>query len=278
MFRSVPASVWAFDLEWVPDLTSGRRAYDLPPDMPDEEVYRTMWERAGATEDAPRPYLKTMICRVVSVATVIRRVHEDGSVRLMLQSLPDGDAMPESELIRRFLTGLGNANPRPQLVGFNSRESDMPILIQRGIAQGIAAPAFCKRPEKRWEGLDYFDKYNDGHIDLKEVTGGWGKATPSLHEFATACGIPGKVGTSGDNVIDLWLAGDVRAIVEYNEFDALTTYLLWLRAAHFGGFFSDDGYAAEVERVRELIHRRIGEGHTHLVRYVARWDCLASLE
>lgn len=275
MFRSVPDHVWAFDLEWVPDLTSGRRAYDLPREMPDGEVYRTMWERAGADEETPRPYLKTMLCRVVSVATVVRRVYDDGRVSLSLISLPDGDRpMPEVELIGRFLRGLGDK--RPQLVGFNSRESDLPILIQRGLAQGISAAGFCRRPEKRWEGLDYFDRYNEGHIDLKEIVGGWGKATPSLHEFACACGIPGKVGTSGDNVIDLWLAGDVRAIVEYNEFDALTTYLLWLRAAHFGGFFSDDQHAAEVERVRDLIGKRISEGHIHLERYVARWQGLAA--
>jgi len=275
MFRSVPKHVWAFDLEWAPDPASGRRAYDLPPDMPDDEVYQVMWQRGGATEETPRPYLKTMLCRVVSVAVVVRRVNDDGSRTLQLTSLPDGDApMPEAELIGRFLRGLGRGmgDHRVQLVGFNSRESDLRILVQRGIAMGISAAGFCWRPEKRWEGLEYFDKYNEGHIDLKEIIGGWGKATPSLHEFATACGIPGKMGTSGDNVIDLWLAGDVRSIVEYNEFDALTTFLLWLRTAHFGGHFSDEAYATEVDCVRELIGRRISEGHAHLKQYLARWE------
>ena len=271
MFRSVPDHVWAFDLEWVPDLASGRRAYNLPPDAPDDEVYATMWARGGATAEEPRPYLKTMLCRIVSLAVVIRKV-ANGRPSLALFSLPGSDAMPERELIGRFLRGVGEANPRPQIVGFNSRESDLPILIQRGLAQGIAAAGFCHRPEKRWEGYDYFDKYNEGHIDLKEIVGGWGKATPSLHEFAAACGVPGKIDTSGDNVIDLWLAGDVRRIVEYNEFDALTTYLLWLRAAHFAGHFSDEAHAAEVDSVRDLLRKRIADGHDHLSRYVARWE------
>jgi predicted PolB exonuclease-like 3'-5' exonuclease len=274
MFRSVPDHVWAFDLEWVPDLASGRRAYDLPPDMPDDETYAAMWAKAGATPEEPRPYLKTMLCRVVSLAVVIRKVH-NGNVALSLFSLPTDGPMPERDLIGRFLRGVGDGNPKPQIVGFNSRESDLPILIQRGIAQGVSAPGFCHRPEKRWEGIDYFDKYNEGHIDLKEVVGGWGKATPSLHEFACACGIPGKIDTSGDNVIDLWLAGDVRRIVAYNEFDALTTYLLWLQAAHFGGHFTDAEHAAEVERVRELLRKRIADGHKHFERYVARWEGMA---
>lgn len=286
MFRSVPPHVWAFDLEWVPDLGSGRRAYNLPPETPDEQVYEAMWAAAReaaakysgnhAAEDS-HPYLKTMLCRVVSVAAVVRRVTpaaaSDGRVSVSLVSLPGGaEPLPERELIGRFLRGIGDANPRPQLVGFNSREADVPILIQRGIAQGISAPGFCHRPEKSWDGPDYFNKYNEAHIDLKEVVGGWGKATPKLHELACACGIPGKIDTSGDNVIDLWLAGDVRRIVEYNEFDALTTYLLWLRAAHFAGHFADDEHAAEVERVRDLLRRRAADGQAHLARYLARWE------
>jgi len=277
MFRAVPDHVWAFDLEWVPDLASGRRAHNLPASAPDDEVYAAMWADAGATPEEPRPYLKTMLCRVVSLAVVMRKV-QGGSVSLTLFSLPQSKAMPERELIGRFLKGIGDAGPRPQLVGFNSRESDLPILIQRGMAQGVSAPGFAHRPEKRWEGFDYFDKYNEGHIDLKEVVGGWGKATPSLHQFATACGIPGKIDTSGDNVIDLWLAGDVRRIVEYNEFDALTTYLLWLRAAHFAGHFNDAGHAEEVERVRDLIRKRIAAGQAHLARYLTRWDGLGGIE
>lgn len=278
MLRSVPPHIWAFDLEWVPDLTAGRRAYNLPPDTPDAAVYAAMWAAAGATPEEPRPYLKTMLCRIVSLAVVIRKVAGD-RVALSLFSLPDtAAAMPERELIGRFLRGAGEAQPRPQLVGFNSREADLPILIQRGLAQDITAPGFSHRPEKPWEGYDYFNKNSEGHIDLKEIVGGWGKATPSLHEIATACAIPGKIDTSGDNVIDLWLAGDVRSIVQYNEFDALTTYLLWLRAAHFAGHFDDGQHAVEVGRVRELLQKRIAAGHTHLERYVARWEWLAAID
>lgn len=273
MIRSVPAHVWAFDLEWAPDLASGRRAYNLSPDTPDDAVYAAMWAAGGATAEEPRPYLKTMLCRVVSLAVVMRKAHDGGQVSVTLFSLPAAaEALPERDLIGRFLRGIGDAAPKPQLVGFNSREADLPILIQRGIAQGVSAPGFAHRPEKPWDGYDYFSKNSEGHIDLKEVIGGWGKATPKLHEFAAACGIPGKIDTSGDNVIDLWLAGDVRAIVEYNEFDALTTYLLWLRAAHFAGHFSDAAHAAEVERVRDLLRKRIADGQTHLERYVAKWE------
>ncbi|MFO7663603.1 MAG: 3'-5' exonuclease [Chloroflexota bacterium] len=271
MLRSISPNVWAFDLEWVPDIASGRRAYDLPPEAPEDQVYQAMWTNGGATADVPRPYLKTMLCRVVSLAAVVRKVHDDGRVTLTLMSLPDDGPLPEAELIGRFLRGIGDAHPRPQLVGFNSRESDLPILIQRGIANGIEAAGFSHRPDKPWNGIDYFNKNSDGHIDLKDIVGGWGKATPKLHEFAAACCIPGKIDTTGDNVIDLWLAGDIRRIVEYNEFDALTTYLLWLRTARFAGLLSAENHADEEERVREVLVQRIEKGQTHLERYLSKW-------
>ena len=66
-----------------------------------------------------------------------------------------------------------------------------------------------------------------------------GKSTPSLNEMVTVCGIPGKMDMDGQQVAPLWLKGKLGKIIAYNEFDVLTTYLLWLRLAYFGGFFSD---------------------------------------
>lgn len=274
MLREVPDNVWAFDLEWVPDAPTGRRVYDLPADMPDSDVIGVMWERGGATDETPHPYLKTMLCRVVSVAAVIRRRHDDGRVALTINALPhEADTpMEERTLIDRFLNGIGTANPRPQLVGFNSRSSDLPILIQRGVARGVQAAGFSRRPSKPWDGYDYFSNRSDGHIDLKEIIASyWGKSIPSLHEFAAAAGIPGKIDTKGDNVYDLWMAGDIRRIVEYNQFDAVSTYLLWMRTAHFAGLFSGDELALERERVRELLAQRIAKGETHFERYLQKW-------
>jgi hypothetical protein len=34
------------------------------------EVFEAMWKAGGATEEEPMPYLKTILCRVVSIAAV----------------------------------------------------------------------------------------------------------------------------------------------------------------------------------------------------------------
>jgi 3'-5' exonuclease len=140
MFKSIGDCVWAFDLEWVPDPEAGRRIYRLPIALTDAEVLSEMWKHGGASEVEPQPYLKTVLCRIVSIAAVIRKRKSDGTVKLDLTSLPKrpNQPQPEQELVCTFLSSLGKA--RPQLVGFNSAGCDLPILIQRGIAKCIAAP------------------------------------------------------------------------------------------------------------------------------------------
>lgn len=272
MLKSIPKEVWAFDAEWVPDIPSGRRVYALADAVADEAVLRTMWEHGGATEEDPRPYLKTVMCRVVSIAAVIRRQTDEGTVTLDLRSVPNGDAATatEADVLGRFLAGVGRT--KPQLVGFNSRSADLAILTQRAMVHRLSLPDVYRRPAKPWEGTDYFARGSEWQVDLKEALGGWGKATPSLHEFATCCGIPGKTLADGDSVVGLWLAGDVRTIVQYNECDALTTYLLWLRAALLTGLVTADEHAREEALLEGLLERK-GEldGHEHLLEYLDQW-------
>jgi predicted PolB exonuclease-like 3'-5' exonuclease len=274
MFKNVMKRVWAFDLEWVPDPVAGRILYELPQDTSDTDVLRVMWDKGGATEDDPTPFLKTAVCRVVSVAALERRVQPDGGVRLTLTSLPHdpGDAKDSSEanVVGTFLDALGKN--QPQLVGFNSLQSDLKILVQRGLVLGLSAPAFCERPDKPWEGVDYFARASDWNVDLKEIVGGWGLASPSLHEIAVQSGIPGKMGIDGSDVARLWLEGGLDRIVRYNEFDALTTYLVWLRLAHLAGFFDATAYALEQRLVEQLLESESQSGgRKHMTEYLEAW-------
>lgn len=273
MFKRVHEQVWAFDAEWVPDPVTGRAVYGLPDEMAQEAVVEEMWQRGGATEEDPRPYLKTILCRVVSIAAVTRST-EGGQTQVGLHSLPDvagGQRQAsEADVVGRFLEGVGKQ--KPQLVGYNSEGADLRIFLQRALANGVTAPGFARRPDKPWEGVDYFVTAADWHIDLIEVVGGRGRGRPSLHEMAVSCGIPGKFTGAGGDVLEMWRAGQVEDIVAYNEFDALTTYLLWLRVAHFGGFFTPAQYEREQELVVELLQAEAGRGRPHLLDYLKEWE------
>ena len=279
MFKSIHNKVWIFDSEWVPDPAVGRELYQLTDSMSEEAVINEMWKQGGATEDNPTPFLKTVLCRVVSISAITRTEHKEG-VQLQLLSLPRNTDNPEqrdeSSIVDTFLNAIGKN--KPQLVGYNSVKSDLKILVQRGIARGIQAPDFCKRPGKPWEGADYFARSSDYHIDLIEIVGSWGKGSPSLNEMATACGIPGKMELDGNAVAPLWLAGKLDQIIAYNEFDAITTYLLWLRIAYFGGFVSFSAYEEEQELLKQLlVAESVKPERVHLQKYLDEWDRTKSI-
>lgn len=281
MFKSVQRRVWAFDLEWVPDPLAGRLLLGMvDSEMEPEEILQLMWREGGATAEDPTPFLKTVLCRVVSVAAVERQVRPDGQVVLRLMSLPREVSDPleasETNVVQTFLQAVGKH--RPQLVGFNSLESDLRILIQRGVILGVEAAGFCARPDKPWEGVDYFARSSEWHIDMRDILGGWGKSVPSLHELAVQSGIPGKMEVDGNQVAQLWLAGDLEHIVQYNEYDAVTTYLVWLRLAHFAGHFSADEYAREQQLVFDLLRNESETGgRAHLKLYLEHWQQLQEI-
>ena len=270
MIRTLHDEVWAFDCEWVPDLQAGRLLYQLPDDLPQHEVLRVMWDQGGATPENPTPFLRTLFCRVVSIAMVIRRTLKSGEVQLFLQALPenpDDEAQDEPYILKRFLLdGLTTRNP--QLVGFNSRNADLRILTQRAITNGLSLKNLSDRLDaKPWDSLD---------VDLMEMLSGFGKNyAVSLHEIATLSGIPGKLDTTGDDVCGLWYSGRRREIVQYNCFDALTTYLVWLRMAYFSGRFSDAEYRVEQQRVKGLIEERLQKPENAFLRtYLDAWKRL----
>ena len=273
--------IWAFDSEWAPDLTAGRRVYRLPPEVPDDEVLRVMWREGGATEENPQPFLKTILCRVVSIAAVVRTVSATKGVKLSLWSVPAlgeprvgeprvaPEGVPEADILQAFLGHFerrAKDGDAPVLVGYNSRNADIHILLQRAFVNGLQLPSFFRESTAK--------PWNQNGIDLMDFLGGHGKGySASLDEVANLCGIPGKLDTTGDDVARLYYGGRARAVVEYNMFDALTTYLVWLRAEFVSGRFTAQQYADEQCRLRELIEHEAKQPHgAYLQTYLDAWS------
>ncbi len=280
MFKTVGDQVWAFDCEWIPDPTSAKLLLDTDPGASDLEAMEALWAKGGATAEDPRPFLRTAQCRVVSIA-MMQRFQRGNEVKLNLLWLPrdvnDPAKSSETAIVGTFLNSIGKFHP--QLVGFNSRAADIRILLQRAFVKGISSPEFCKRPDKPWEGIDYFARDNECHVDLMEILGGFGSKSISLNEAARLSGIPGKIGTCGDDVAQMWLDGQWREIVQYNCFDAITTYLVWLRVAHLAGHFNAEEYELEQDRVHELLETLCDTPEMQFLgKYIEEWDRLGSLK
>ncbi len=277
---AIPELVLFFDMEWVPDAASAARLFELPAETAELAAMQSLWDRASDydSDKNPRPFLKYMLSRVVSIAFMSRKpvfVDGEATIEFSLNSLPElplaEEPATEAWIIERFLYILGRRCP--QLVGYNSAESDMQVLIQRGMINEVSAPAFCHRPDKPWEGSDYFRRWdNEDHLDLMKLFSTRSSMTPRLDEFARACGFPGKIDIKGDQVTDLWLAGDVKKIVEYNLIDVLNTYLLWLRAVYFCGKMSEEDYFSEQEQFREFLGSESQKPEkSFITRFLEKW-------
>lgn len=274
----IPELVLFFDLEWVPDARAARLLCDAPEDATELEAMEALWKHCGANEEQPRPFIKYLYSRIVSIAFLSRKpVFRDGErvIEFSLNSLPDlpaeGDDVDEAAIINRFLYILGLK--RPQLVGFNSAEADIQVLVQRGIVNEVTAPAFARRPVKNYDPGDYFKRWdNEEHLDLLKLFSG-GKMTPRLNDIAKLCGFPGKIDVAGDHVWQLWLDRDLRKIVEYNRLDVLNTYLVWLRIVYFCGKLSEEDYASEQMDFRDFLENEAAkESGEYIGRFLELWE------
>jgi 3'-5' exonuclease len=272
--KSLPNQIWAFDVEWTPDPKAGRLLYKIPETATDREVLQIMWKEGGATDENPQPFLKTVLCKIVSLSVLIRKFDNINTNKVMLLTLPNTDneaSRDEPQILRRFLEGVGKY--QPLLVGFNSHAADLKILVQRAVIHGVSVPGFFKRPDKPWEPGDYFSRENDNHIDMFYLLSRGERGGPSLNEMATLSGIPGKFDMQGQDIHELLFEEHgLQKVLEYNEFDAITTYLLFLRMAYVSGFFTDDIYKDEQKIVKEFLESEcIKEKKVHLREYLEKW-------
>ena len=147
MLKNIADSVFSFDVEWIPDPKAGEILHDAAPaNAPGEDARaacETLWaaarERAGSKDPDLQPYLKTILCRIVSLAGILRESPPGGEPTLKLVSLPadcsDASKVEEKSILIAFMKSVGRR--KPQLVGYNSAQADVPIIVQRAIVNGL---------------------------------------------------------------------------------------------------------------------------------------------
>ena len=171
MLKKIAESVFSFDVEWIPDPKSAEILLQSPRSGESGEAaavsFEALWADARKAEDPQdfQPYLKTILCRIVSICGILRDCPRGGEPILKLISLPtdplDQEKSEEKALLTSFLKSVGRR--KPQLVGYNSSQADVPIIIQRSIVHGLPGFGFSDRPAKPWEGVDYFDARNSDY-------------------------------------------------------------------------------------------------------------------
>jgi predicted PolB exonuclease-like 3'-5' exonuclease len=255
-----------FDIETVPDVVGIRRTHPIPADMPDADVlawYAQQRRAASGNDFAPHA-----LQRVVAIACALRE-----GERFKIASVGDvGD--PEPELIRRFFEILDRCTP--QLVSWNGGGFDLPVLHYRAMIHGITAARYWDwgDDDREFKFNNYLGRYHTRHIDLMDVLAQYqSRAYTGLDTMARLCGLPGKLGMEGGEVLSAIAHGRLAEVRNYCETDVLNTYLLFQRFRLMRGEIDAGAHAAELAFVRE---RLAASCAPHWRDYVAAWDAAAT--
>jgi len=254
-------NIFVFDIETVPDVTAGRRLYELE-DLDDRNVGRVMFHKR-AEETGGSEFLRHHLHRIVAISVVLRTPE-----RFKVWTLGDADA-PEQELLQRFFDGIDRFTPT--LVSWNGSGFDLPVIHYRSLLHGIAAPRYWDTggTDREFKWNNYLGRYHERHTDLMDVLSAYQpRASAKLDEIATMLGFPGKMGMSGAHVWDSYLAGDVDGIRNYCETDVLNTYLVYQRFALIRGHLSADQYRKVCDEVRQELAT---QDRPHLNEFLVNW-------
>lgn len=105
-----------------------------------------------------------------------------------------------------------------QLITYNGRAFDIPVLLARAIATNEYAPTLVKAGRRAHAGF---------HLDMMDAVSAGGAAPrPKLAHICAALSIPVKMEAAGGGVAELAAAGDFGRIQRYCETDVVATWLL----------------------------------------------------
>jgi 3'-5' exonuclease len=147
-----------------------------------------------------------------------------------------GEGKDEAAMMADFADFMGKW--RPQVVTWNGRGFDLPVLALRALRFGL---------DFRWyyRGEGYRYRFTEeGHLDLCDVISDHGAARmTSLDGAARTIGLPGKQdGVDGSQVEGLFHAGQLDALRRYCLSDVVQTAFLFLRYRLVSGDLDRDGY------------------------------------
>ncbi|ATX80970.1 hypothetical protein Ga0123462_0091 [Mariprofundus ferrinatatus] len=262
--------VIVFDIETVVDADSARRVLRLP-DISDAEARDALsdyfLEKTEGRNDFPRQPFHQVVA--ISYGHLIREPGEEGGEMVIRRLGTGGDSSSSEQEILEGFFHLIEARA-PQLVSFNGRGFDVPVLKYRAMAHGLSCPRWFTQGDK-WNGYD--TRYsNEYHCDLLELLSDFGaSARCSMDEVAAAFNIPGKLETAGDNVREMFESGQIEAIRDYCETDVLSTMLIFLRHQLFSGALTEGAYARAILGVRNYLESE-SESRPHLAEYLKAWD------
>jgi len=252
--------VLTFDIETIPDCDGIRKLHDLPADLPDAEVAEVAFQKRRVQTGSD--FLAPFLHRVIVISCVMR---DDDGIRIFSIGEPEAN---EKTAIQRFFAGIDKHVP--QIVSWNGRTFDLPVLVNRGLIHGVTAACFWDTgvDNKDFKWSNYINRFHERHLDLMDVLSLYGGRGSPLDDLARLSGFPGKLGVGGGAVWESYRAGKAEAIRNYCEADCVNTYLLFLRFQQMRCAYTPERYEAEVSVLRAALEKRT---EPHWREFLSLW-------
>jgi predicted PolB exonuclease-like 3'-5' exonuclease len=251
-----------FDLETIPD-AEGLRAIRSDLDHLDDTalVDAVLAERQAAKGTT---FLPHHLHKIIAIGCVFR-----SDKGIQVRCLGD-ERTDEARLIADFFKLIDHYTP--QLVSWNGGGFDLPCLHYRAMKHLVPSTRYWENGDEdrdfKWN--NYLSRYHMRHLDLMDYLGMFtGRANAPLDELAKLCGLPGKLGVDGSQVLPMWREGRLAEIRAYCETDVMNTYLLYARHQVLRGAMSREAYEAEEQLVHDTLIDLPGE---HWAQYLDAWS------
>lgn len=241
--------VLAFDIETIPDCEGIRKLYELPEDLPDADVAEIAFQKRRVATGSD--FLPAYLQRVIVISCVAR---DDEGVKIFSIGEPERD---EKAILSRFFDAIERKTP--QLISWNGKGFDIPVLNHRGLIHGICCARFWESGDEdpAFRYNNYINRYQTRHLDLMDQLAMFNNRNfAPIDDLARLAGFPGKQGIGGAEVWPAYRRGEIQSIRSYCEADVLNTYLLYLRFQVMRGLLGAEAYDAECRLMRDYLGQR----------------------
>jgi 3'-5' exonuclease len=245
-----PTLYLVLDTESVPDGQLLSKVKYPDTDLsPTEAIERA---REEARRQSPKGSDFIAVAFQYPVAACVLRVASD--FQLQAITCLDTPQFRPRKIVEQFWAGISHYRARHgsgvQLVTFNGRGFDMPLMEMAAFRYGVAAPEHFALSRKRPDS---------GHLDLMDwlTNNGAFRLSGGLNSLAKLLGRPGKLEVRGEKVYSIFLEGKLQAINDYCMFDTLDTYFVLLRSRVLTGDLTLEAEHRAVLRAREWLAQQV---------------------
>lgn len=263
-----PPPILVFDIETIPDVTAGKRLYPEIAELSDDTALSQLIKMREA--EAGNPFLPLPLHKVACLSVLWVA---NGNMTLKTLSLADHS---EPEIIQTFFNSI---EKNPQLVSWNGKGFDMPVMSYRALAYGLSAPRlFNETGDMKYN--NYLNRYHDRHTDLMMKLGST-STNQKLDVVASVCGFAGKQDIDGYDVVPMVQAGEWDKLTTYCESDVLNTWLIFLRYQKLIGKMSPEQaswFESQTHDYLQTLKNDDGENSQTLRhdKFLSAWDYVAN--